>query len=77
VGHVHPVVRHARLRGQSACYLIGPRRIVLPAFSDDAAGLNVLRVPAWQTDECHAIVGAEVLPLGPVAALRRRLDRFA
>src|SRR5947209_7596191 len=42
-GHFHPCLR---LGSQiaSPCYLVGPRRILLPAYSADARGVNVLGV---------------------------------
>lgn len=75
VGHWHPVVRATGSKGQAPAYLVGPNRIVLPASSDDAAGVNVLGVREWDGDECWAIVGSRVIRLGEVRALRRRLQR--
>src|SRR5262249_35344010 len=70
-GHIHPCLRWQGLN--APCYLIGPRRLVLPAFSADAAGANVLgRVP-WRTYRCGVITGDKVLDFGPVGSLRRRL----
>lgn len=69
LGHWHPCVR-VRSRRSAACYLTRADRLVLPAFSDDAAGVNVLRDSRWRGYRCHAIAGDEVLDLGPVARLR-------
>jgi putative SbcD/Mre11-related phosphoesterase len=74
LGHFHPCFRW-RGRVDAACYLAGPRRLVLPAFSAEAAGTSVLGVPAWRDLHCGVIVGAEVLDFGPVADLSQRLGR--
>lgn len=72
-GHLHPIVR---VDGQAApCFLAGPGRIVLPAFSANAAGLDVLTGPVppeWLDPDlrCLASTGAEVLDFGPLAGLR-------
>src|SRR5262249_17561025 len=39
-GHFHPVVRVAGIG--APCFLAGPRRIVLPAFSSNAAGGDII-----------------------------------
>jgi len=69
-GHFHPCVR---LGSQiaSPCYLIGRTRILLPAYSADARGVNVLGVRTWQGHRCCIPVGNDVLDFGKVAALRR------
>jgi uncharacterized protein len=75
-GHHHPVFR---FRGNSArCFLVGPGRIVLPAFSSDAAGCDVISatVPKeWLASSLHCLVstGDDVLDFGPLTGLRRRL----
>jgi putative SbcD/Mre11-related phosphoesterase len=69
-GHEHPWVRWtARL--SAPCYLCRAGHLVLPAFSPDAAGVNVLRAPRWGAYRCWVIVGAQVLDFGAVAALGR------
>jgi putative SbcD/Mre11-related phosphoesterase len=74
-GHLHPVVRIA---GTAAlCFLAGAGRIVLPAFSPNAAGLDVVtaRVPREWLElplRCLVSTGVELLDLGPLPALRRR-----
>lgn len=70
-GHVHPCLRWRDLN--APCYLIGPRRLVLPAFSADAAGANVLGRLSWYTYRCGVIAGDRVLDFGPLARLRQRL----
>ncbi len=73
-GHLHPVVRVA---GNGArCFLAGPDRIILPAFSLNAAGLDVVtaRVPAEWLEVpmcCIASTGDDLLDLGPLPMLRR------
>jgi putative SbcD/Mre11-related phosphoesterase len=75
-GHHHPVLRIA---GRSApCFLVGERRIVLPAFSFNAAGLDVAtaRTPeTWrqQALRCLASTGSDVLDFGPLTGLCDRL----
>jgi metallophosphoesterase superfamily enzyme len=79
-GHDHPVLRAGGV--STPCFLVGPRSIVLPAFSLNAAGCNVAAgsstvPPAWR-DAAHALrcivpCGADWLDFGPVAELPRRL----
>jgi putative SbcD/Mre11-related phosphoesterase len=70
-GHFHPCLRW---RGgiTAACYLYSVTRIVLPAFSPDAAGANALRNERWRGYRCCAIAEDRVLDFGSVAALQRR-----
>lgn len=70
LGHFHPCLR--RQGHTLPCFLVGPDRIVLPAFSPDAAGVNVLRAAAWRALDCYPILGGEVVNAGPVAALSSR-----
>jgi putative SbcD/Mre11-related phosphoesterase len=88
-GHEHPwlrwapksrVVRPRVFGGRTTaggidgpCYLVAPRRLVLPAFSPEAAGANVLSVRRWRAYRCAAIAGDRVVDLGDVAGLGRRL----
>jgi metallophosphoesterase superfamily enzyme len=67
-GHEHPCVRWSE-RLAAPCYLIGAERLVLPAFSPDAAGVNVLRQRRWAAYRCGVIVGDEVLDFGLAGAL--------
>lgn len=75
-GHVHPALR---TEGRSwPCFLIGPRRIVVPAFSANAAGLDVGTAtlpPQLPRDalRCVAVAGEEWLDFGPLNALRAAL----
>jgi hypothetical protein len=61
-GHEHPCVRRGNVA--APCYLVNPRRLVLPAFSADARGVNVLRDPRWQGFGCYVVVGDDVLDVG-------------
>jgi uncharacterized protein len=70
-GHEHPWFRW-RGRLSAPCYLVGPCRLVLPAYSDDAAGVNVRGDRRWRDFRCLVIAGEEVLDFGPVGDLRRR-----
>jgi putative SbcD/Mre11-related phosphoesterase len=78
-GHLHPVIRVA---GTGApCFLAGPGRIVLPAFSSNAAGCDVVTArvpPEWLTRSLRCIVstGVDLLDFGPLPDLRRRLRRL-
>jgi putative SbcD/Mre11-related phosphoesterase len=78
-GHVHPVVRLDRIH--APCFLAGAARIVLPAFSSNAAGCDVLTTPLpqdWRPASlrCLASTGEELLDFGPLADLRRRTGRL-
>jgi metallophosphoesterase superfamily enzyme len=75
-GHHHPCVR---LAGRSApCFLLGSRRVILPAFSANSAGFDVVSSPVpkpWGPGEprCVAAVGKELLDFGALPLLRERL----
>jgi putative SbcD/Mre11-related phosphoesterase len=73
-GHHHPLFRAEGLA--APCFLAGPTRIVLPAFSSNAAGGDVVSGPIpreWIDEElrCIASTGSELLDFGPLPALRR------
>jgi metallophosphoesterase superfamily enzyme len=53
------------------CFLIAEDRIVLPAFSRDAAGVNVLGDRRWCDYHCLVPVGDELLDFGTVNDLTR------
>jgi putative SbcD/Mre11-related phosphoesterase len=76
-GHHHPAFRFPG--GVAPCFLVGPRRIVLPAFSPNAAGIDVAsgRLPeALLAPElrCIAGLGGELFDLGPRQTLALRLS---
>jgi len=73
-GHHHPALK---LEGTRApCFLVGSGRIILPAFSLNAAGCDVLTAALpreWLQAgfRCVASNGVELLDFGPLANLRR------
>lgn len=73
-GHLHPILRADAIG--APCFLVRPSAIVLPAFSPNAAGLNVLTAaqPGWDDAcwRCLAGTGAELLDFGSLARLRER-----
>jgi putative SbcD/Mre11-related phosphoesterase len=71
-GHDHPCLRLSG-RVQAPCYLVSERRIVLPAFSRDAAGVGVVGLPRWRGFRCLAIVGSEILDFGDACELVQHL----
>jgi uncharacterized protein len=73
-GHEHPRVRWSSRVG-GPCYLVGEERIVLPAYSEDAAGVNVIPTRKWRKYRCCVIAGDSVLDFGELETLRKRLDR--
>jgi putative SbcD/Mre11-related phosphoesterase len=75
-GHEHPWFRYSGRLG-TPCYLIAENHLVLPAYSPDAAGVNVLGVRRWRDYRCGVIVGDRVLDFGPVAGLRRAVLKTA
>jgi metallophosphoesterase superfamily enzyme len=88
-GHEHPYVRWSpkrraiRPRGlrhriassliEGPCYLAGPQRLILPAYSAEAAGVNILSSRRWRAYRCFVVAADRVLALGEVATLRLRL----
>jgi hypothetical protein len=47
----------------------------LPAYSEDAAGVNVIYAQKWRKYSCFVIAGDNVLDFGDLETLRKRLDR--
>ncbi len=75
-GHDHPILRVGRVAAR--CLLVAPSAIVLPAFSANAAGLNVADGPAparWRgrSFRCWAGTGARLRDFGPLDDLANRL----
>ncbi len=73
-GHDHPILRVGRTVAR--CVLAGPKAIVLPALTDNAAGLNVAQSPArWRGRglRCWAGTGSRLLDFGPVDDLALRV----
>ena len=78
LGHHHPALKAAGL--VAPCFLVGSRTIVLPAFSPNAAGLDIstgwLPTPLHREPlRCWAGVGEELLDFGLVEELPIRLGR--
>jgi len=73
-GHEHPWVRWGALL-DAPCFLVSEQCLVLPAFSRDASGVNVLRQRPWGKQRCWVIAGDQVLDFGEVATLTSRLRR--
>jgi putative SbcD/Mre11-related phosphoesterase len=67
-GHEHPWFRW-RAGVEGPCYLVGDGRLVLPAYSRDAAGVNVLGKGRWSAYRCCVIAGGEVLDFGELRRL--------
>lgn len=57
-----------------ACYLSGPERLILPAYSTEAAGVNILSLPRWRSFRCHVIADDNVVDVGDISTLRTRLS---
>jgi putative SbcD/Mre11-related phosphoesterase len=79
-GHHHPIFRYGEIA--APCFLVGPARIILPAFSANAAGCNVVSSPrakGWLDGSLRCLVstGDDVLDFGPLSRLRRRLREGA
>jgi putative SbcD/Mre11-related phosphoesterase len=68
-GHEHPWARWSRRVG-GPCFLVSANRLILPAFSRDAAGVNVLGDPRWAQFRCHIIAGERVLDFGEMMGLK-------
>jgi metallophosphoesterase superfamily enzyme len=68
-GHFHPCLRRGRLA--APCFLVAARRIILPAFSRDAAGVSVFGDDRWRDYRCLVPAGDEVLDFGLVNDLTR------
>jgi len=73
-GHHHPALR---IEGTTApCFLVGPGRIILPAFSLNAAGCDLITAALpreWLRAgfRCLASTGVDLLDFGPLPNLRR------
>lgn len=74
MGHFHPRLRWGP-RVSASCYLVGPDQLVLPAFSRDAAGEDVLRSRRWVGHRCVAIADDALLDFGPIDRLAEQRGR--
>ena len=75
-GHHHPSLKAGGL--SAPCFLLGERTIALPAFSPNAAGLDVgsARLPKALRREplrCVAGLGGTLLDFGPMDELIEKL----
>lgn len=80
IGHFHPALRAGGL--STRCFLAGPKLLVLPAFSRDAAGLDLAsaaRPKAWSGVNLRCLAAADdsVLDFGPLDTLTERLAAAA
>lgn len=77
IGHLHPSLRWS---GHAfRVFLSSPRQILLPAFSTDAAGVDLAdpyRFPesTWGSHECWVCRDGDVLPFGTLSSLRSKID---
>jgi metallophosphoesterase superfamily enzyme len=74
-GHIHPVFRFGGVA--APCFLACEDRIILPAFSHNAAGLDIMTRPATlappgSTPRCLVSTGDDILDFGPLADLISR-----
>lgn len=70
-GHIHPCFRLSD--GVSApCYLLSDSRIVLPAFTEDAAGENVLKRRKWSRYQALVCLPDKVLDFGEVGRMQAK-----
>ncbi|MSQ97431.1 MAG: hypothetical protein EXR98_23155 [Gemmataceae bacterium] len=58
-GHWHPAVRFQRRK--VPCFLVKDEQLILPAFSLDAAGVDVGADPRWREWQRYAIWGDDVI----------------
>lgn len=79
MGHWHPAVcwqgRNYR------AFLATPDTIILPAFSADAAGIDLFRgrfsrLEAWREYQCLVCLDRSILDFGKLQDVRRRLNRL-
>lgn len=66
LGHWHPAVNYRQRR--LPCYLVGPNRIILPAFSMDAAGVTLGDRSSWRGMKCFGILGGRVIDCSETTA---------
>ncbi|MFQ3594117.1 MAG: metallophosphoesterase [Gemmataceae bacterium] len=64
-GHEHPWLRW-RPGVEGPCYLLSDTHLILPAYSVNAAGGNVLGCLRWRAYRAAVIAGDSVLDFGPL-----------
>lgn len=77
VGHWHPAL-HWRGRSYRA-FLSSAEGIVMPAFTNDAAGVDILsrkpfQASSWANFRCHICQSDQVLDFGMLGELQKRLN---
>jgi len=70
-GHEHPALRFNNLN--APCFLASSEHLSLPAYSLDAAGVNILEKSSWLRHSCAVIAGDQVLDFGVVGKLGPRI----
>jgi uncharacterized protein len=60
MGHLHPALRWKSRK--SPCFLARGRRLILPAYSLDAAGVDIGSDARWRDWNCYTICGNDVMP---------------
>jgi metallophosphoesterase superfamily enzyme len=70
-GHLHPFFRWTD-HAAGSCYLVSARRMILPAYSADSAGLNVVGKYRWKNYQCCVTAGARVLDMGRIGDIAVR-----
>lgn len=75
-GHLHPIFRFQGIG--APCFLVGAERILLPAFSQNTAGLDVLSrngdLGIWKTPpRCVVSTGQTLLDFGSLGDLTARI----
>jgi metallophosphoesterase superfamily enzyme len=73
MGHWHPAIRWNRRK--VPCFLMRGRQLILPAFSMDAAGVDVRADSRWLDWDCAAIVGDRVIRATTTPGPRRTRPR--
>jgi uncharacterized protein len=78
IGHHHPALRANGI--MAPCFVYSATSIVLPAFSPNAAGLDVTsrslrRALRREGSRCAATLGGEIWDFGLIADLANRLER--
>jgi uncharacterized protein len=69
-GHFHPWLRWGP--ADVPCYLVGERAMVLPPFSADARGVDVVPQQRWAKYRCCAVAEDTVLDMGELKKLQDR-----
>jgi metallophosphoesterase superfamily enzyme len=75
-GHVHPWFQWDSDVG-APCYLVRDNHLVLPAYSADARGGNVVGKACWAGYRCAVVAGEAVLDFGLLGDLQRRYAKLS